>query len=123
MKNCLKKVVNHEVLTTVALLAISSFFAAAQDAPKAAPSGASAYKTKCVSCHGVDGSGNTPVGKSLKVADLRSDEVQKRSDAELAQFIADGKGNMPSFKSSTSDDELRAIVAHIRVLGAKKKAN
>lgn len=83
-------------------------------------SGAALFKTKCVACHGPDGSGDTPVGKSLKSADLRSPEVQKKSNAELAEFITTGKGNMPSFRSSTTDDEIRAIVAHVRTFAAKK---
>src|SRR5437773_587501 len=44
--------------------------------------GAAIYKTKCNACHGPDGSGQTPVGKSLKLGDLRSPEVQKMTDAE-----------------------------------------
>ena len=86
-------------------------------------SGAGSYKEKCAICHGADGSGNTPVGKSLKSADLRTPEVQKKSDSTLAEFIAAGKGNMPSFKASTSDDEIRALVAHLRTFAAKKPKN
>src|ERR1700680_2816678 len=56
------------------------------------------YRTKCAMCHGPDGSGSA-VGKSMKVPDLRSPEVQKLSDAQLAQTISDGKGGMPPFKS------------------------
>ena len=74
---------------------------------------------KCATCHGQDGSGNTPVGKSLKVADLRSVEVQKKTDAELAQSIVEGKGNMPSFKSSVTEDEIRALVMYVRTLAPK----
>jgi cytochrome c6 len=91
---------------------------AADDADNSA--GQAPYKTKCLACHGADGSG-TPVGKSLKAADLRSPEVQKKSDAELAQYISDGKGNMPSFKSSTKDDEIQALVKYVRGLGGNKK--
>jgi len=82
--------------------------------------GAAPYKSKCLVCHAADGSGNTPVGKSLKSADLRSPDVQKKSDAELADFISTGKGNMPAFKSSTSDEEIHALVTHVRTFGAKK---
>ena len=109
-------------LAATVIVALASVFVLAEDskAPADDPAGAAAYKSKCNSCHGPDGSGNTPVGKSLKVADLRSDTVQKKSDAELIQFVADGKGNMPSFRNSTTDDQLKVIVAHVRFLGAKK---
>ena len=87
-----------------------------QDAGKAL------FKTKCMACHGADGTGDTPVGKSLKVANLHSPEIQKKTDAELAQSISEGKGNMPAFQNSTKEDEIRALVKYVRVLGGKKKA-
>src|SRR6266852_550769 len=78
--------------------------------------GASVYKAKCVTCHGQDGSGNTPVGKSLQTADLRSPEVQKKSDAELIGSVSEGKGNMPAFKGNIADDEIHAVVMFVRTL-------
>jgi mono/diheme cytochrome c family protein len=83
-------------------------------------SGPSVYKSKCTTCHGPDG-GGTAVGKSLKAADLRSPEVQSKSDAELTQVISDGKGNMPGFKGTITDEEIHAVLAHVRTLAAKKK--
>ena len=77
------------------------------------------FRTKCVMCHGPDGSGSE-VGKSMSVPDLRSQEVQKLSDAELSQVISEGKGGMPSFKSSLTPDQIHALVTHIRTLAAKK---
>ena len=70
--------------------------------------------------HGSDGAG-TAVGKSLKVADLRSAEVQKKSDADLIQSVSDGKGNMPGFKGNLTDDEIHAAITFVRTLAAKKK--
>ena len=81
-------------------------------------SGAGVYKSKCQTCHGPDG-GGTAVGKSLKVADLRSPDVQSRSDAELTQVISDGKDNMPGFKGTITDDEIQAVLAHVRTFAAK----
>ena len=83
--------------------------------------GAALYKQKaCAQCHGADGSGNTPVGKSLKARDLRSDDVQKQSDDELAAVITEGKGKMPAFRSSLSADEVRELVTYIRALAKKQ---
>lgn len=83
--------------------------------------GAALYRAKmCSGCHGADGSGNTPVGKSLKARDLRSDEVQKQSDDELASTIANGKGKMPAYKASISADQLQQVVAFIRELAKKQ---
>ena len=90
----------------------------AKPGPDSAASSAT-FRTKCAMCHGPDGSGSA-VGKSMNVPDLRSPEVQKVPDAQLAQIISDGKGGMPSFKSSLSEDQIHALVAHIRSLHAKK---
>jgi cytochrome c6 len=77
------------------------------------------FQSKCAMCHGPDGAGSQ-VGKSMNVPDLRSPVVQKLPDAQLAQVIADGKGGMPSFKSSLSEEQIHALVAQIRSLHQKK---
>ena len=77
------------------------------------------FQSKCAMCHGPDGAGSE-VGKSMNVPDLRAPVVQKLPDAQLAQVISDGKGGMPSFKSSLSEDQIHALVAHIRSLRQKK---
>jgi len=76
--------------------------------------GAATYKTKCAPCHGPDGSGQTPVGKNLKVRDLRSPEVQKLTDAEITKVLTDGKGKMPASKLAA--DDMKAVVGFIRTL-------
>jgi mono/diheme cytochrome c family protein len=86
--------------------------------PDSAASSAT-FRTKCAMCHGPDGSGSD-VGKSMNVPDLRSPAVQKLPDAQLAQIISDGKGGMPSFKNSLSEDQVHSLVAHIRSLRGKK---
>jgi len=79
----------------------------------------STFQTKCAMCHGPDGAGSE-VGKSMNVPDLRAPVVQKLPDAQLAQVISDGKGGMPSFKSSLSEDQIHALVTYIRSLRQKK---
>jgi cytochrome c6 len=100
------------IIIIVVMVVVSP--AAAQDSA----SGAGVYKSKCQTCHGPDG-GGTAVGKSLKVADLRSADVQSKSDAELTQVISDGKNNMPGFKGTITDDEIQAVLAHVRTFAAK----
>jgi len=78
------------------------------------------FARKCETCHGSDGAG-TPVGKSLKVADLRSLLVQKKSDADLEHVISEGKNSMPPFGSSLSPDEVKALVSYVHTLKTKKK--
>jgi len=96
------------ILTLVILIILPATLAAAD--------GAAVYKAKCAMCHGGDGSGMTPMGKSMKLRDLRSPEVQKLSDAELTKVTADGKGKMPAYKGKLTDAEISAVVAHMRSL-------
>jgi cytochrome c6 len=77
------------------------------------------YKTNCVLCHAADGSGNSPSGKALKAEDLRSDVVQKKSDAELTAAITHGQGKMPAFGKKLKPDQIAQLVAYIRALPKK----
>jgi len=101
------------------MLVIAITMVASPAAGQDSTAGADVYKTKCATCHGQDGSGNTPVGKSLQVADLRSAAVQSKSDAELAQAVTEGKGNMPGFKGNITDGEIHAVVTFVRTFAAK----
>ncbi len=71
------------------------------------------FKTKCASCHGLDGSGNTAAGKKLNARDLRSAEVKKMSDAQMNTIITKGKGKMPAAKNLNAD-QINQLVAYIR---------
>src|SRR5690348_4727697 len=80
-------------------------------------SGAATFKSKCIVCHGTDGTGNTPLGKQLQAANFHSKEVQQRSDAELHKIIHDGQANMPPFGDQLSDAEIDQVIKYIRQLG------
>lgn len=82
----------------------------------AATPDAALFKSKCAMCHGAEGSGDTPLGRSQKVRDLRSDAVQKQTDIELTKVIAGGKGKMPAFGKQLSTAQIEALIAHIRTL-------
>jgi cytochrome c6 len=77
-------------------------------------SGPATFKSKCTLCHGADGSGNTTLGKQLQAANLRSKEVQKKSDAELHKTVHDGNGNMPPFQDQLSEDEITQVIKYVR---------
>ena len=83
--------------------------------------GKSLYGGKCAMCHAEDGSGNSPMGKNMKVPDLRSKAVQKQSDTQLADVIAEGKGMMPKYASQLNKEQINDLVAYIRALGSKRK--
>jgi cytochrome c6 len=111
------------VLSMIVIFAVG-FSAAALSQTEASltqgRSGKEFFTHKCETCHGGDGAG-TPVGKSLKVADLRSVLVQKKSDADLSHVISEGKNSMPAFGNDLSPDEMKAIVSYVRTLKTKKK--
>jgi len=89
----------------------------ASPGPDSAASSAT-FRTKCAMCHGPDGKWlcgwkeHERSGSSVTV-------VQKVPDAELAQVIANGKGGMPSFKNSLSDEQIMLWWRHS--LSASKK--
>jgi cytochrome c6 len=74
------------------------------------------FKSKCAMCHAANGSGDTPMGKSQKLRDLRSDEVQKQTDIELTKVISGGKGKMPAYGKQLSTAQIEGLIAFIRTL-------
>jgi cytochrome c6 len=104
----------------VAALAVFGFVpqAVAHNADDSAA--AQSYKSNCVVCHGADGTG-TPTGKSLKAPDLHSAAVQKMTDQQIEEQIADGKNNMPPFKSTLSKEQIAALAAYVHSAFGKKK--
>jgi mono/diheme cytochrome c family protein len=75
------------------------------------------YKTNCVLCHSANGSGDNATGKAFHAKDLRSEEVQKQTDEELAEVITKGKGKkMPAFGAKIKPDDVKKLVAYLREL-------
>jgi len=99
-------------IVAVSLLTVSSTMVFAQ-------SGADIYKSKCQMCHGADGSGNTPAGKSTKARPFDSPEVLKLSDEDLIKVTKSGQGKMPAYAGKLTDDQIKAVVAHIHTLQKK----
>lgn len=99
----------------VPVLALVIAFQSRSQASAAAPGdGAETFKSKCASCHGADGSGNTPAGKAMKLKDLGSADVQGLTDDQLLEIISKGKGKMPGYEKSLGADKCKELVAHIR---------
>ena len=94
-------------------LALSSVVQAQSDPAKS-------FKTNCTLCHGADGSGDNPTGKAFHAKDLRSAEVQKQTDAELAEVITKGRGKMPAFGAKIKPDDVTKLVAYLRALPKQK---
>jgi cytochrome c6 len=100
-------------LVAVGLLAVSAGSSKAQSAAE------TLYKAKCAMCHGPDGKGETPAGKSLKVVSFATPEVAKMSDEELETVITKGKNKMPAFDGKLKKEQIEQLVSYIRELAKK----
>ena len=78
------------------------------------------YKAKCAACHGMDGKGETPVGKKLGARDLRSAEVQSQSGAQLIEVVTKGKNKMPAYGKTLKEAEIKELIEYVRELAKKK---
>jgi|HubBroStandDraft_4_1064222.scaffolds.fasta_scaffold31737_4 mono/diheme cytochrome c family protein len=81
-----------------------------------AESGAVIYREHCAACHGSNGSGETMLGRNLKLRSLASAEVQQQSDDDLARIISKGKSKMPAYDRKLSRDQIDDVVKYIRSL-------
>ena len=104
---------------TAALLSVSVAGFIFITTARAADDTAALYKSKCVACHGEDGASQTSVGKSMKAPDLRSEDVQKKTDEQLSDVILKGQKKMAPTKGVTAD-QAKQLVAHMRALAKKK---
>jgi mono/diheme cytochrome c family protein len=95
------------LVLALALLAPAPAAAANEDT-------AALWKTKCAGCHAADGTGQTPMGKKMNLADLGSPEVQKMTDAQLTEIVTKGKNKMPAYDGKLTADQIKALVAHMR---------
>lgn len=111
----------YRIVSTMSKVVGLLAFVMAVTATAQARDAAALYKAKCVVCHSDDGSGSGATGKQLGAKDLRSDEVQKQTDAQLNESISNGMGKkMPAYKGKLTDDQIKGLVAYIRDLAKKK---
>ncbi len=100
------------LVTAVAALALTPVLRAA-DAP-------ANWTKHCASCHAPDGSGNTRMGRQAGAKNYRDAKVQAelKEDAALKALKdgmqAKGKEVMKPFKDKLSEDEMKALIAHMR---------
>jgi thiosulfate dehydrogenase len=82
--------------------------------------GMALYGERCAVCHGIRGRGDGPLGHKLAppASDLTSESTQRKSDEELLKIIETGKSltTMPSFEGQLSEQEIRDVVAYLRLL-------
>ncbi len=89
---------------------------------KANPADArSVYSVKCANCHGADGSGQTALGREMKIRDLRSSESRNIPDAVWESAIAHGwdGGRMPGFQKKLGSEMVEHLASYTRILAGK----
>ncbi len=81
------------------------------------------YQKLCAACHGEKGLGDGIAGLYLspRPADHTSARIKNLSDGAIFWMITEGRGAMPSQKSTLTDDERWQLVMYIRQLGNTHK--
>jgi cytochrome c553 len=78
------------------------------------------WEKNCVKCHGADGKGQTKMGQKAGVKDYTDAKVQEEMKEDKAfKSVKEGqkdgdKEKMKPFADKLSDDEIKALVAHMR---------
>ncbi len=81
--------------------------------------GAKIYAEKCALCHGPNGKGDGPGGAALnpKPRDHTDGKyMNTRTDEQLLEVIHNGKGNMPAWKGILTEEQMKAVLKHVRSL-------
>ena len=84
-----------------------------------AANGAEIFDQACSRCHGKHGVPEAGMVAQIGVKDLTTDRVQDSfTDDQLRKQIIDGSENqkMPSFAGALTDDQIEAVIAHVRSL-------
>ena len=78
--------------------------------------GASSWAKNCASCHGKTGLGDGPKGRMTKTfpGDFSGAAFQAFADGEMFYQTKIGRGEMPAYDKKIPDNEIWAIVHHMR---------
>lgn len=100
-------------IVTAAVVALATVSAPAADVKEN-------WEKNCVKCHGADGKGQTKMGQKAGVKDYTDAKVQEEmKDDQALKSVKEGmrdgdKEKMKPFADKLSDDEIKALVAHMR---------
>jgi cytochrome c553 len=78
------------------------------------------WEKHCLKCHGKDGKGNTRMGRQSGVKDYTDAKVQEamKDDQALKAvkegIMEKGKEKMKAYAGELSDEEIKALIAHMR---------
>ena len=83
-------------------------------------SGEKIYTVNCMSCHGTPGKGNY-IDLVPSPGDPATDKIQRNRDGEIFYKIFSGRGQMPSFRSVLTTNEIWYVVSFIRSFNSTYK--
>jgi len=72
-----------------------------------------------VLCHGPNGKGDGPAAAGLNPKPRNHTDgsyMNSRTDEQLLQVIRNGKGAMPAWGKVLSEEEIQAVLKHVRTL-------
>src|SRR3954471_14065876 len=75
--------------------AFARFYSTSNSKDEQALTSRDIYANNCARCHGLDGKGETPLGKKYDVPDLTA-KVKDISKAKIVRVIRNGKEDMPA---------------------------
>lgn len=104
-------------LLVVGVILVQSATGSSAAAGNAGP--AEIYIKVCSKCHGADGRAKTSKGKRSGATDLTSD--WNRDEERGLRIIANGKGQMPSFKKDLTPEERRSVFEYILRFGRQSQ--
>jgi len=81
--------------------------------------GAKIYADRCALCHGPGGKGDGPASAALNPKPRNHTDgayMNAQTDEALMEVIRNGKGVMPPWGSVLSDEEIKAVLEHVRSL-------
>jgi len=78
------------------------------------------WEKNCQKCHGPDGKGNTKMGRQSGVKDYTDPKVQEemKDDSSIKTIkegiVEKGKKKMDPYAEKFTDEEIKALIAHMR---------
>ena len=77
------------------------------------------FKKNCARCHGIEGRGDTELGRTYQTPDLTDPDWWRKnakltSTANLVSIVSKGRGGMPAFGKKLKRSEIRLLVNYAR---------
>ena len=119
-----QRVLNVSIVISCLLVPAGSGFSLASQKRKArdvtaAHQAGDLYRSNCARCHGAEGRGDTPLGRTFNAPDFTDqkwwrEHVAITSTRNLISIVTNGKGGMPAFSKKLNRAEIKMLAAYVR---------